>query len=121
MRIQGHGRCTLPVDAEEAAGEIEEELDLTPIQGAKILLVDDSEINLQVASELLRQAQLQVDMAYDGQEALNMLNACTSETLYDCVLMDVQMPVMDGYTATEQIRAQERFKICSELMRHYFC
>ncbi|MEH6519189.1 MAG: response regulator [Halioglobus sp.] len=83
----------------------EKDVDLTPIQGAKILLVDDSEINLQVASELLHQAQFRVDIAHDGQEAVAMVN----NNHYDCILMDVQMPVMDGYTATKEIRKQERF------------
>jgi len=100
----------LPLAAEDGMDEPEEELDLRPIRGARILLVDDSDINLQVASELLRQAQLQVDLAHDGQEAVTMLNESTGEYPYDCVLMDVQMPVMDGYTATEQIRTQPRFK-----------
>jgi CheY-like chemotaxis protein len=100
----------VPIADRETVKAPEEELDLAPIQGAKILLVDDSDINLQVAGELLRQARLQVDLAHDGREAVAMLNESTSETAYDCVLMDVQMPVMDGYTATEQIRAQERFK-----------
>jgi signal transduction histidine kinase/CheY-like chemotaxis protein len=100
----------VPIADRETAEKLGEELDLAPIQGARILLVDDSDINLQVASELLRQASLQVDLAHDGREAVTMLNESTSETAYDCVLMDVQMPVMDGYSATEQIRAQERFK-----------
>jgi signal transduction histidine kinase/DNA-binding NarL/FixJ family response regulator len=83
---------------EEAPGEI----DLLPIRGARILLVDDSELNLQVAGELLRQAKLYVDLAEDGAQAVEKALAGQ----YDCVLMDVQMPVMDGYTATERIRAE---------------
>jgi signal transduction histidine kinase/HPt (histidine-containing phosphotransfer) domain-containing protein/ActR/RegA family two-component response regulator len=79
------------------------ELDLTPIHGAQVLLVDDSEINLQVASALLSQAHLHVDLAHDGQEAVDRVK----DKHYDCVLMDIQMPVMDGYTATETIRAIE--------------
>jgi signal transduction histidine kinase/HPt (histidine-containing phosphotransfer) domain-containing protein/ActR/RegA family two-component response regulator len=86
---------------EQAPAANEEELDLAPIHGARILLVDDSEINLQVASELLFQARLHVDLAHDGQEAVD----CASKKRYDCVLMDIQMPVMDGYTATRHIHA----------------
>ncbi len=78
------------------------ELDLTPIRGARVLLVDDSQLNLQVAGELLRQAELYVDMAEDGRAAVEKVNSAP----YDCVLMDVQMPVMDGYAATERIRAK---------------
>ena len=78
---------------------------LRPVQGAHILLVEDNEINQQVASEILEQAGFYVTIANHGQEALDRLEteAC------DCVLMDVQMPVMDGFTATAKIRGQKRF------------
>jgi PAS domain S-box-containing protein len=82
------------------------ELNLAPMQGARVLVVDDSEINLQIAMELLQEASLVVDVASNGQEALARLQQGT----YDCVLMDVQMPVMDGYTATRKIREEARFK-----------
>ena len=78
---------------------------LRPVQGANILLVEDNEINQQVASEILEQAGFHVDIANHGQEALDRLET----RAYDCVLMDVQMPVMDGYTATGKIREQERY------------
>jgi PAS domain S-box-containing protein len=78
---------------------------LRPVQGAHILLVEDNEINQQVASEILEQAGFFVDIANHGQEALDRLETAA----YDCVLMDVQMPVMDGFTATGKIREQERF------------
>jgi polar amino acid transport system substrate-binding protein len=76
------------------------------ISGAEILLVEDDEINQQVASEILEYADFHVDIANHGQEALDMLESKT----YDCVLMDVHMPVMDGYTATRKIREDARFK-----------
>ncbi|MEZ5490921.1 MAG: response regulator [Gammaproteobacteria bacterium] len=82
----------------------EKEIDLSPIRGALILVVDDSEINLQIASEILRQAGFRVDTASDGKQAVAMVN----QQAYDCVLMDLQMPVMDGFTATESIRASGR-------------
>ena len=78
---------------------------LKPIQGARILLVEDNEINQQVARELLEKARLVVEVAYHGQKALEMLE----QNRYDCVLMDIQMPVMDGYTATRKIRDDRRF------------
>jgi polar amino acid transport system substrate-binding protein len=78
---------------------------LRPVQGAHILLVEDNEINQQVASEILEQAGFFVDIANHGQEALDRLET----HVYDCVLMDVQMPVMDGFTATGKIREQERY------------
>jgi len=80
--------------------------ELRPIQGAHILLAEDNLINQQVATEFLEQAKLIVDIANNGQEALDKL----TENTYDCVLMDIQMPVMDGYTATREIRKLDKYK-----------
>jgi CheY-like chemotaxis protein len=79
---------------------------LEHIRGANVLLVEDNEINQQVAREILEGAGLKITLANDGQEAVNAVK----ENEYDAVLMDVQMPVMDGYTATREIRKDERFK-----------
>jgi signal transduction histidine kinase/CheY-like chemotaxis protein/HPt (histidine-containing phosphotransfer) domain-containing protein len=76
---------------------------LEHIQGATVLLVEDNEINQQVAKEILEGAGLKITLANDGQEAVNAVK----ENEYDAVLMDVQMPVMDGYTATRKIREWE--------------
>ncbi len=70
-----------------------------------ILLVEDNEINQLIAEELLQKNGYTVDTASDGQEALDMLH----KKPYDLVLMDIQMPVMDGLTATVEIRKQARF------------
>ncbi len=70
-----------------------------------ILLVEDNDINQLVAQELLQSMGYTVDMAVNGQEALDKL----AQNTYDLVLMDIQMPIMDGYTATEKIRAQEKY------------
>ncbi len=70
------------------------------IRGANVLLVEDNEINQQVAKEILEGAGLNVVLAADGQEGVNAVK----ESNYDVVLMDVQMPVMDGYTASREIR-----------------
>lgn len=72
----------------------------------KILLVEDNEINQELVIDLLTSNGLKVESACNGQEALNMLD----KEDYDCVLMDCQMPVMDGYEATRKIREQDRFK-----------
>ncbi len=68
--------------------------------GARVLLAEDSPINQRVASELLRLTQVTVDVAGDGRSAVRM----ATETPYDLILMDVQMPAIDGLTATREIR-----------------
>ncbi len=73
--------------------------------GGHLLLAEDNEINQLVAQEILQTAGFTIDIANNGQEALEMLQ----KTTYDAVLMDIQMPVMDGYTATEKIREQAAF------------
>jgi PAS domain S-box-containing protein len=70
--------------------------------GVKLLLVEDNLMNQTVARSILEQAGAQVDIAGDGQIALDLLKAAGQG--YDLILMDVQMPVMDGYAATRQIR-----------------
>ena len=73
---------------------------LAAIRGARVLLVEDNDINQQVARELLEDAGLVVDVADNGQIALDMVR----RSIYDLVFMDMQMPVMDGITATREIR-----------------
>ncbi|WP_298213221.1 response regulator [Acidovorax sp.] len=75
-------------------------LDMSAIRGARVLLVDDNDLNQQVGAELLQGAELVVDVADNGQIALDML----AKAPYDIVLMDMQMPVMDGLTATRLLR-----------------
>jgi two-component system, sensor histidine kinase and response regulator len=79
---------------------------LSAIAQSTILLVEDNELNQQVAMELLRQLGLAVTVARHGQEALDLVESMP----FDLVLMDMQMPVMDGLSATRRIREQQRWK-----------
>ena len=74
------------------------------LAGLGILVVDDSEMNLDVAEYVLKSEGAEVTLMKDGQEALDAL--CASPQAFDVVLMDIQMPVMDGLTATRAIREE---------------
>lgn len=74
------------------------------IKGARILLTEDNEINQQVATELFEHAGFVVEIANNGKEAYEKVLGSDMSSKYDIVLMDLQMPVMDGYTATVEIR-----------------
>ncbi|WP_162823725.1 response regulator [Lysobacter sp. TY2-98] len=86
-----------------AAGEADA---MARLRGARVLLVEDNEMNQELATELLRQAGLDVVLAENGQEALDTL---ANDAAFDGILMDCQMPVMDGYAATRAIRGDARF------------
>jgi signal transduction histidine kinase/DNA-binding response OmpR family regulator/HPt (histidine-containing phosphotransfer) domain-containing protein len=80
-------------------------IDLAPIAGAHVLLVEDNELNREVVIGLLEDAHLSIDQAENGAIATQMV----TKKNYDLVLMDMQMPVMDGLTATKTIRSNPRF------------
>ena len=73
--------------------------------GTRVLLVEDNEINRMVAEEILTKAGIEITVAVNGREGVD---AVMSEP-FDAVLMDIQMPVLDGYAATREIRAKARF------------
>ena len=77
------------------------------LNGARVLLAEDHPLNQELACELLRRAGIEVVVAKDGREALDKL---ATEGPFDGVLMDCQMPVMDGYTATRELRARPEWR-----------
>lgn len=80
------------------------------IRGARILLAEDNEINQQVAVELFKDVGLTVELADNGKIALEKIEASGVPSKYDLVFMDLQMPEMDGYTSTKEIRKNPLFK-----------
>lgn len=92
----------LPGTVEKSDSEMESWLD-----GLRILLAEDNDLNAKIAVELLRAKGMVVDRAQDGQQAVELF-AKSSEGFYDIVLMDVNMPIKDGLTATREIRALDR-------------
>ena len=79
------------------------------LSGMKVLLVEDNDINQQIATELLLSIGIIVDTAVNGQEAINKIFSRNQLNNYDAILMDLQMPVMDGFQATHHIRNDSRF------------
>ncbi|MEL0608953.1 response regulator [Vibrio echinoideorum] len=88
--------------------ELEQQNQLANVQqlaGANILLVEDNEINQELATELLEGQQIKVTIAENGQRAIELYQqAITNDVPFDGILMDCQMPIMDGYEATQHIR-----------------
>ncbi len=79
------------------------------LRGARILLTEDNEINQQIAVELLEGTGATVKVANNGREAVDILSNGSQPPPFDLVLMDLQMPEMDGYQATAKLRSDARF------------
>ena len=75
------------------------------LNGLHILLVEDNEINVMVAKQVLENVNAKVSVATNGQEAVDMM---ALENTYDVVLMDIQMPIKDGYEAAKEIRLSNK-------------
>ena len=95
------------VEQEEGALKLEDgsKISLEEIRGASILLVEDNLINQQVATELLQSEGFVVTVVGNGFEAVEAVTGGDANSDFDLVLMDIQMPVMDGYDATREIRS----------------
>ena len=104
MQLAGHASSNLP-ESRHTRNSSTSETELAPLAGARILVVEDNEINQLVACELLRGAGFLVDVADNGQIGVHQVHARHADSQpYDIVLMDMQMPVMDGVTASRLIR-----------------
>ncbi len=103
--------CTKPLFTSDLTGiflqheSIEEES--VSFHGERILLVEDNELNREIAKFMLEEIGFEVEIASDGQDALHAMQEC-EDGRYGYVLMDVQMPIMNGIEATEYIRQSER-------------
>lgn len=77
------------------------------VKGKRVLVVEDNELNREIIHTILEDYQMIVEEAFDGEQAVEMMKK-SKEGYYDLVLMDIMMPVMDGLTATKEIRKLER-------------
>ena len=91
----------------ENKSDIEQALLMKNLSGVKVLLVEDNELNMEIAKFLLENAGMTVIAANNGKEAVETFAASEKNT-FNLILMDVMLPIMDGVTATEKIRKMER-------------
>jgi len=99
----GKGTAKAGVEAQQEASILES---ISAMKGSVILLVEDNEFNQLLATEILTDAGFVVDVAADGERSMAMIE----KRSYDVILMDMQMPVMDGVTATVEIRKKDAFR-----------
>ena len=107
----GEGSCfevTIPLEVDaNPTGGLSDTTQAVDLEGMKILLVEDNELNLEIATYMLEDAGGVVTTALGGQAALQIF-ADNPPGTFDIILMDIMMPVMDGYTASREIRNMDR-------------
>ena len=98
--------CRIASEEEAQAKRAADPADRESLCGTRILLTEDNDLNAEIATELLQEEGCTVDRAKDGVECVDMLEKAANGT-YQIILMDVQMPVMNGYDATKKIRRMD--------------
>lgn len=98
--------CRIVSEEEARAKRAADPADRESLSGTRILLTEDNDLNAEIATELLQEEGCTVDRAKDGVECVDMLEKAANGT-YQLILMDVQMPVMNGYDATKKIRRMD--------------
>ena len=98
--------CRISSEEEAQAKRAADPADRESLCGTRILLTEDNDLNAEIATELLQEEGCTVDRAKDGVECVDMLEKAANGT-YQLILMDVQMPVMNGYDATKKIRRMD--------------
>ncbi len=98
--------CRIASEEEAQAKRAADPADKESLCGTRILLTEDNDLNAEIATELLQEEGCTVDRAKDGVECVDMLEKAADGT-YQLILMDVQMPVMNGYDATKKIRRMD--------------
>ena len=98
--------CRIASEEEAQAKRAADPADRESLRGTRILLTEDNDLNAEIATELLQEEGCTVDRAKDGVECVDMLEKAANGT-YQIILMDVQMPVMNGYDAARKIRRMD--------------
>ena len=98
--------CRIASEEEAQAKRAADPADRESLRGTRILLTEDNDLNAEIATELLQEEGCTVDRAKDGVECVDMLEKAANGT-YQLILMDIQMPVMNGYDAAKKIRRMD--------------